>query len=124
MDATVLQKELNRVLDQLSELQEHKQKLEALLPFYQNGVIEIQRDFLISVEPKVYKKKSNGQSDHSKIVSLARELAGAKGIVFSRHVLDLVVKKDLLPGKDRNQMTQRISNIFALEVQRNNFKKV
>ncbi len=122
---TSIVNELNRIDAQISKLQEHKQKLEALLPFYQNGIIKIERDFPVSIEKKLHKNKSiNGRSIHSYIVDLAKAIANDRGIVFSKQVLDVAMGDELFSGKSRGDVSRKISNTIGIEVQRGNFKKV
>lgn len=107
---------------ELRNLESQKQALEALLPFYRNGIIEAKADFFISVKKK---KTDNGQSIHSQITDLARKIAKEnKDVVLLKQILDSAMTDNLLPGRSRDKVSRRIANTIGLEVQRGNFKKI
>jgi hypothetical protein len=127
MNTSIIEKELQILEMQERQIEAKKKALKVLLPFYQNGVIEIQRDFPTYTEPKVYKKSGNSKSIHSihsQIVDLAGGLSDLKGIVTSKQVLDAAMENNLMPENSRDQVSRRISNTFGLEVQRKHFKKI
>ena len=104
--------------EELSIIKNREYAIEQFLAVYENGVVA-------SKPVKTRVKIKSGQSAHSRLVDLAKKIAGENnGIIAGGRVVDAAMMADILPGLHRSKYTRRINNALAIETTRGTFKKM